>query len=90
MTRLTQVPPSRSSWAWGCLWGWRKRAQSIGVKVTAMTREKAMAIATVIPKLLKKRPTRPAMKAMGRKMTIRDRVVAITASMISFVPSMAA
>ena len=45
--------------------------------------ETAIANATVTPKLRKKRPMMPAMNATGRKMTISDRVVAMTASEIS-------
>ena len=46
--------------------------------------------AIVRPKLLMKRPTMPAMKPTGAKMATSDRVVAITASPISRVPSTAA
>ena len=49
-----------------------------------------IATATVSPKLWKKRPTRPAMNATGRKMMTSDSVVAMTASAISAVPSEAA
>ena len=43
-----------------------------------------------MPKLWKKRPTRPAMKATGRKMTTSDSVVAMTARLISLVAPAAA
>src|SRR3990172_6728209 len=47
----------------------RNREASIGVRVKEMNQEKRIANATVIPYELKNRPTVPAMKATGRKMT---------------------
>ena len=64
----------------------RNRLQSIGVRVNETNRLITTAKATVSPKLEKKRPTIPPMKAIGRKMTISDRLVASTASAISRVP----
>ena len=49
-----------------------------------------IATATVSPKLWKKRPTRPAMNATGRKMMTSESVVAMTARAISAVASEAA
>jgi hypothetical protein len=53
------------------------------VSVNETRRETATAKATVMPKLWKKRPTRPAMKASGTKMTSKESVVAMTARAIS-------
>jgi len=53
--------------------------------VNEMHRLMKMAKATVAPKLLKNRPTRPPMKTTGRKITNSDMVVAITARKISLV-----
>jgi hypothetical protein len=55
-----------------------------------MRSEIMIATATVSPKLWKKRPTRPAMNATGRKMMTSDSVVAMTARAISAVASDAA
>jgi hypothetical protein len=52
--------------------------------------ETAMAKAIVRPKLARKRPTMPPMKATGRKTASSDRVVARTARPISRVARMAA
>jgi hypothetical protein len=52
--------------------------------------ETMIATATVSPKLWKNRPTRPAMKATGRKMITSESVVAMTARAISAVPPEAA
>ncbi len=68
----------------------RNRLQSIGVSVNETNRLIATAKATVRPKLEKNRPTMPPMKAIGRKMTISERLVARTARAISFVPTRAA
>ena len=77
------VPPSAGS-------SLRNRLQSMGVRVNETKRLIATAKATVRPKLEKNRPTMPPMKAMGRKITISDRLVARTASAISRVPFRAA
>src|SRR3954469_11879677 len=47
----------------------------MGVRVNDTNRLIATAKATVSPKLEKNRPTIPPMKAIGRKMTITDRLV---------------
>ena len=57
----------------------RNRLQSIGVSVNETNRLIATANATVSPKLEKNRPTIPPMNAIGRKMTISERLVASTA-----------
>ena len=66
------------------------RALSDGVSVKETRSDTKIATATVRPKLWKKRPTRPAMKATGRKMMMSESVVAMTASAISAVPTDAA
>ena len=53
-------------------------------------REMAMAKAMVRPKLFRKRPTMPPMKATGRNTASSEMVVASTARPISFVARMAA
>jgi len=68
----------------------RKREQSMGVSVNATRSETRMAQAAVMPKLKKRRPMRPCMKATGTKITTRDSVVAMTARPISRVASTAA
>ena len=70
--------------------GRRKRDDSIGVNVNDTSNEIAIANATVTPKLWKKRPMMPPMNATGRKITMRDSVVAVTARPISRVPMDAA
>ncbi len=62
----------------------------MGVSVNDTNRLITMAKATVRPKLLKKRPTMPPMKATGRKITTSERLVAMTARAISLVPLRAA
>lgn len=64
--------------------------QSMGVSVNEVNKLMPTANATVMPKLLKKRPIMPPMKATGRKITTSDKLVAITARAISFVPWRAA
>ena len=62
------------------------RAASIGVRVKATTSETMMAKVAVRPNKFQNFPTRPPMKATGRKITTSETVVAVTASEISFVP----
>jgi hypothetical protein len=63
---------------------------SIGVRVKLTNSEMAMAKAMVRPKLFRKRPTMPPMKATGRNTARSEMVVASTARPISLVASMAA
>ncbi len=58
----------------------------MGVSVNETNRLIATAKATVTPKLEKNRPTIPPMKAIGRKITIKERLVANTGKAISRVP----
>ena len=67
-----------------------RRAASIGVSVNETSRETAIANEEVKPNEDMKRPTMPPMKPTGRKTASRESVVAITASPISRVPSIAA
>ena len=62
----------------------------MGVSVNETRRDIMMANAAVSPKLFQNIPTSPCMKATGRNMTTKERVVAKTASAISFVPWIAA
>jgi hypothetical protein len=55
----------------------------MGVIVKLTNKLIRIAKAITRPKLLKKRPTCPPMKTMGRKITKRDQVVAVTAIAIS-------
>ena len=55
----------------------------MGVMVNETNQLIRMAKATVAPKLLKNRPTRPPMNTTGRKITSSDSVVADTARAIS-------
>src|SRR5829696_6509044 len=66
------------------------RAASIGVSVNETSRLTAMANDDVNPNEDMKRPTMPPMKPTGTKTASSDIVVAMTASPISRVPSMAA
>ena len=62
----------------------------MGVRVKLTSIDMRMAMAVVMPKEKKKRPTRPDMKAMGRNMTTSEKVVAMTARAISRVAPSAA
>ncbi len=70
--------------------GFSQREAIIGVSVKDTSSDTAMAKAMVTPNEFMKRPTMPPMNATGRKTTISDREVAMTARPISFVPSTAA
>ncbi len=67
-----------------------KRELSIGVSVKDTSSETAMAKDAVNPKDDMKRPVMPPMNPMGRNTASSESVVAMTASPISLVPSMAA
>ena len=62
----------------------------MGVSIRATTSDANTAMAAVQPNCLKKRPTRPVMKAVGRNTAMSVKVVAITARPISSAASMAA
>ena len=62
----------------------------MGVIVKLTNSDTAIENAMVMPKLARKRPGTPAMKAMGRKTAISDSVVDMTAMPISRVPLTAA
>ena len=67
-----------------------QRAASMGVSVKDTIRLIAIAAAAVSPNDDMKRPTMPPRKPTGRNTASSDIVVAITASPISRVPSIAA
>jgi hypothetical protein len=67
-----------------------KRAASIGVSVNDTINDTAMANDEVKPNEDMKRPTMPAMNPTGRNTASSESVVAVTASPISRVPSIAA
>src|SRR5690349_3272550 len=68
----------------------KNREQSIGVSVNETNMLIKIEKPTTNPKLLKKRPTCPCMKATGTKMTSSDMVVATTAVAISEVAGLEA
>ncbi|MCY0991648.1 hypothetical protein OV203_31185 [Nannocystis sp. ILAH1] len=70
--------------------GFSRREHSIGVSVSDTNSDTPIENAVVMPNERQNRPMRPSMNAVGRKMTISDRVVANTARVISRVPSIAA
>ena len=83
-----QMKPSLDlAWPASAGSSFRKRAQSMGVRVKETNRLIMTAKATVRPKLLKNLPTIPPMNAIGTKITTRERLVASTAKAISEVPS---
>ena len=65
-------------------------AAIIGVSVNETKSETSTAKATVIPNWKKNRPMMPPMNATGTNTATMERVVAMTARKISFVPSPAA
>ncbi len=67
-----------------------QRAASIGVSEKLTMSDTRIANAIVRPKLFRKRPTMPLMKATGRNTAMRDSVVASTARPMSRVASAAA
>ena len=81
MARKTRFEPSSN---------FRKRDESIGVRVRATKAEISTDAATPTPNSRKSRPVTPLMKAMGRKTMTRVRLIAITAKAISDVPFRAA
>ncbi len=68
----------------------RRRADIIGVSVNATSSDTAIAKAIVRPNDFMKRPTMPPMNPTGTKIAMSDSVVAMTASPISRVASIAA
>jgi hypothetical protein len=62
----------------------------MGVRVNATSSDTMIANVAVRPKEFQNFPTRPPMKATGRKITTSEIVVAVTAREISLVPEMAA
>ena len=66
------------------------RAASIGVRVSAMTRERSTALATVAPNSLRKLPTMPRAKTTGTKTAAIETVAAVAAKATCLAPLEAA
>jgi len=77
-------------WVMIFFFGFIRYAAIIGVNNLATTKEAKTANAAVHPNCLKNIPGTPLIKAVGKNTAIKVAVVAITASPISWVASMAA
>jgi hypothetical protein len=71
-------------------WDLSRREQSIGVSVSEMKPDSAIAMLIVMANSKKKRPTMPPMNRIGMNTATSDRVMDSTVKPISLAPLMAA